>query len=119
MPFPAVAAEARIGGVGIPFGYAPGDTYSLVVTNPDLLFKWHTHSIQTKAQVSWNLSLLAPQLGIGAAYGISDAGGGHYSQLEYYRNGALQPDLTEVEDAFGQLGYPLNSNHLLIICKLL
>jgi hypothetical protein len=81
--------------------------YELEIANPDLAFNWDTHTISSKVQASWDLSLLTPHLGIGAAYGISNAGGGLYSQVVYEKDDVAQPDLSEVESVFDQLGYPI------------
>ena len=77
----------------------------LTITDPDLVFLWETHTIQAKAQASWDLALLTPHLGFGAAHGFSSAGGGLYSSLAY--NGAGSYDLADVQYAFDQLGYPI------------
>jgi hypothetical protein len=85
-----------------PFG--PG-VYTLTITNPDLVFNWKTHTIQAKAQASWDLKILTPHLGFGAAHGFSNAGGGLYSTLAYSNtNGST---LADVQDAFEKLSYPI------------
>jgi hypothetical protein len=91
----------------VTLGGYPAGLYQVVITDPDLAFNWDTHTIQTKAQASWDLAILTPHLGFGAAYGFSHAGGGLFSQLEYQINGVPQADLSDLEDVFGQLGYPI------------
>ena len=82
-------------------GYASG-VYELVITDPDLSFQWDTHTIEAKAQASWNLLIFTPHLGLGAAYGISKAGGGLFSSLTV--NGTT---LADVQSVFSYYGYPV------------
>jgi hypothetical protein len=84
-------------------GYAGAQ--SLTITDPDLVFQWDTHTIEAKAQASWNLFILTPHLGIGAAYGISNAGGGLFSTLTY--SGPY--DMATVQSVFASYGYPVPS----------
>jgi hypothetical protein len=78
-------------------------TYELTITDPDLAFNWDTHTIQGKAQASWDLAVLTPHVGFGVAYGFADAGGGLFSSLSY--NNENGTDLTDVQNAFEALGY--------------
>jgi len=87
--------------VMIAAGYGGGHT--LTITDPDLVFSWDTHTIEAKAQASWNLLLFTPHLGIGAAYGISNAGGGLFSTLAY----GGPNDLDTVKSVFASAGYPI------------
>jgi len=82
-----------------------GIYHRLVITDPDLAFKWDTHTIQAKAQASWNLAILTPHAGIGAAYGFSNAGGGLFSQLVYQTDDVSTFD--DVESVFSKYGYPV------------
>ncbi len=88
------------------YGTTPG-SYELFFTNPDLLFTWDTHTIDVKAQASWNLAFLTPHLGLGAAYGISNAGGGLSSTMQFMEGGTPNPDLTDLQAAFASYGYPV------------
>jgi hypothetical protein len=87
-------------------GYG-GTFHELAITDPDLAFNWDAHTIQGKAQASWNLALLTPHVGFGAAYGIANAGGGLFSQLTYNTDDAGAPTLDDVISVFNQLGYPV------------
>ncbi len=87
-------------------GYTGGTLYELTITNPDLTFTWDTHTIEAKAQASWNLAILTPGIGIGAAYGISTAGGGLVSTLTYSDNDPATITLADVQQAFANQGYP-------------
>jgi hypothetical protein len=80
----------------------PAGLYELIITDPDLVFQWDTHTIEAKAQASWNLAFLTPHLGLGAAYGISNAGGGLFSSLAV--NGTT---LADVQSVFAYYGYPV------------
>lgn len=79
-------------------GYAGAHT--LTITDADLAFDWSSHVFQGKAQASWNLWLLTPHIGVGAAYGISTAGGGVYSSV-LYTGGADLPTAQSVLESFG------------------
>jgi hypothetical protein len=82
----------------------PAGTYTITVADPDLVFSWQTHTIQAKAHASWDLAILTPHVGFGAAHGFSQAGGGLFSSLSYQLdNGTPQ----EVADAFEAFGYPI------------
>ena len=80
-------------------GY-PG-VHTLTLTNPDLIFRWDTHTIEAKAQASWNALIFTPSIGIGTAYGISNAGGGLSSTVVY----AGPNDLATVQSVFEGYGY--------------
>jgi hypothetical protein len=84
-----------------PAGY-PG-THELIISDPDLAFQWDTHTIEAKAQASWNLLILTPHLGLGAAYGISNAGGGLFSSLSY----SGPATFADVQSVFASYGYPV------------
>ncbi len=53
----------------------PGDNVQFAAAG-DAFMEWETHVIDLKAQVSKSLLILTPYAGVGAAYGISNAGGG-------------------------------------------
>ncbi|MBA7476845.1 hypothetical protein ES707_12241 [subsurface metagenome] len=60
---------------------SPYDTASITVTAPELTFTWETHTMVAKLQASKNLLIFTPHVGLGAAYGISEAGGGLSSEV--------------------------------------
>ena len=97
-------APSEVIDISVPMNDAlyPG-THTLTLTEPDLVFNWDTHTIEAKAQASWNLAILTPSLGIGAAYGISNAGGGLSSTLVY----GGPNDLATVQSVFAGYGYPV------------
>jgi hypothetical protein len=108
--------RGRIGIADLPFGQnidistymnaeGYGGTHELVMTNPDLVFTWDTHAIEAKVQASWKLLIFTPSVGLGGAYGISNAGGGLFSNLEYYEGGVPNPDLTNVQSVLAKYGY--------------
>ncbi len=97
-------AASEVVDVSVPMnnaGYA--GTHTLTLTEPDLVFNWDTHTIEAKAQASWNLAILTPGIGIGAAYGISNAGGGLSSTLLY----TGPNNLATVQSVFASYGYPV------------
>ena len=58
-----------------------GSNHTLGFTNPSLNFFWNTSVIDAKVQLSKNLFIITPYIGLGAAYGISNAGGGMQSAM--------------------------------------
>jgi hypothetical protein len=61
-----------------------------------------------KVQASWDLTILTPHLGIGAAYGLSNAGGGLSSDV-LFNGGAISPqEIQDVKEAMAAAGYPLD-----------
>ncbi len=74
-----------------------GSTYILRVTAPEASFSWQTHTIMAKAQVSKNLLIFTPSLGVGAAYGRSSAGGGLSSSVQYSTDGTTFNTMTDAE----------------------
>jgi len=102
-----VSSEERIDIHDAMVGYGyPEDTYELIIANPDLVFAWDTHTIDAKAQASWNALIFTPSIGIGAAYGISNAGGGLNSSLTYEVGGS-PGNLADVQTVFESYGYPI------------
>jgi hypothetical protein len=85
------------------YGY-PAGNYDIDVADPDLIFSWETHTIQAKAQASWDLAILTPHLGFGAAHGFSQAGGGLFSSVSYTLDNGTP---AEVIAAFDAYGYPV------------
>jgi hypothetical protein len=81
------------------FGNVPG-TDVLGFTDPEVGFALQTHSIVAKLQVSKNLFIFTPHLGIGAAYGISNAGGGLSSDVLYNGSPITQGQIDAIEAAF-------------------
>ena len=57
-------------------GLPSGGTYTFTFQNPTFNFFWNTNVIDAKVQVSKNLFIITPYIGLGASYGISNAGGG-------------------------------------------
>jgi hypothetical protein len=55
----------------------------LQATAPELNMIWDTHTFVGKVQASKKLLLFTPHIGLGAAYGASDVGGGVSSKVEY------------------------------------
>ncbi len=90
--------------------YLGGTTHQLVFSDPDLTFNWDTHTIEAKAQASWNALIFTPGIGIGAAYGISNAGGGLSSTIVYNTDsGATFSDLQNAMQSAGYAVPSLNS----------
>jgi hypothetical protein len=87
---------------------APLDLHSITVTSPELTFALQTSTFVGKVQASWNLAILTPHLGIGAAYGLSNAGGGLSSEILYDGVAITPQQIQDVKDAFAAAGYPLD-----------
>jgi len=83
------------GSVGVPDIVGTGDyivnlaPYGglLKASAPELTFTWDTHTFVSKLQASKNLFIFTPHLGLGAAYGISNAGGGVSNDVYYDPDG--------------------------------
>ena len=88
-------------------GWDGAAQHDLVISDPDLIFNWDTHTIDAKVQASWNALVFTPSIGIGAAYGISNAGGGLSSSLNYVTTDLGGPTFADVQTAFANLGYPV------------
>jgi hypothetical protein len=86
-----------------------GGTYNLLATAPDLAFSWQTHAITAKVQLSKNLLIFTPHVGLGAAYGISQAGGGVQSAIQVDDDGTFDPitqaQIDAIKAAFVNAGY--------------
>lgn len=106
------------GNVGIPdvvgAGYtidtfpAPYDTASITISDPELTFAWQTHTLVAKLQASKDLAILTPHLGIGAAYGISEAGGGLSSEITGSGIDVSDPaEIQALKDALVANGIPV------------
>jgi len=87
-------------------GPLAGET--ITVTAPELAFTWQTQSFVAKLQASKNLFIFTPHLGLGAAYGISDAGGGLSSTVTYSGGDINDPATVEqIETALAAAGLPV------------
>jgi hypothetical protein len=105
VPDIASGTTLNIADIMTTFGGKPfGPTYELVFTDPDLDLTWESHVIEAKAQLSKNLLIFTPHVGVGAAYAMtSSVGGGMVSDVEYYEDGS--PGVwQDVIDAFNAAG---------------
>jgi len=76
-------------------------THTIGFTNPSLNFFWNTSVIDVKVQLSKTLFIITPFIGLGASYGISNAGGGMQSAMTVDGSPATQSDLDQINSAFG------------------
>ncbi|HUI68934.1 MAG TPA: hypothetical protein VL354_00350 [Spirochaetia bacterium] len=77
---------------------AGSNTYYLQFTNPSLNMFWNSNVIDLKIQVSKNLFIITPFVGLGVSYGISNAGGGMQSAMQVSTdNGATYHNVTQTE----------------------
>jgi hypothetical protein len=83
-------------------------THTLTMSSPDLAFNWQSSVIEAKVQVSKQLLIFVPTVGLSAAYGMSTAGGGLSSTVTY--QGSAPNGMTDVQTVFGKLGYTVPSN---------
>jgi len=94
------------GNVGIPDVFGTGN-YDIDLTGypglgilrasaPELSMVWDTHTFVGKIQASKNLFLFTPHIGLGAAYGSSDVGGGVSSSVLYDPDGGA-PDFAKID----------------------
>lgn len=107
------------GGVGIPglldsgidlgttdTGYPALDSelQKLSFSNPELFFNWESHVIDLKLQLSKNLFIITPYIGLGGSYGISKAGGGVKSDVLYNSAPITDSQIQNIYDAFAAAG---------------
>jgi hypothetical protein len=78
-----------------------GNTHYIDFSNPSLNFFWNTSVIDAKVQLSKTLFIITPYIGVGASYGISNAGGGMQSTMQIDGGAATQPQLDQINSAFG------------------
>jgi len=83
-----------------------GHTYDIQFSNPSLNMFWNSNVIDAKIQVSKNLFIITPYIGLGMSYGISHAGGGMQSQMQVSTDGGAaapvtQAQLDQFNSAFG------------------
>jgi len=87
----------------------PEDAHYIEITSPELTFAIQTSTFVGKVQASWDLELLTPHLGIGAAYGLSSAGGGLSSDILYDGATPMTPtQIQDIKDAFAGYGYTID-----------
>ncbi|UCF98369.1 MAG: hypothetical protein JSV89_02270 [Spirochaetaceae bacterium] len=87
----------------------PLDADFIEITSPELTFALKTSTFVGKVQASWNLAILTPHLGIGAAYGLSTAGGGLSSDVLYNGVSPMTPsEIQQIIDAFASYGYSID-----------
>ena len=82
--------------------------YTLEVTLPELTFAMQTSTFVGKVQASWDLAILTPHLGIGAAYGLSKAGGGLSSDVLYNGSTMTSTDIQNIKDVLASYGYTVD-----------
>jgi len=82
--------------------------YELTITSPELTFAMQTSTFVGKVQASWDLKLLTPHLGIGAAYGLSTAGGGLSSDVLYNGSPMTATDIENIKDVLATYGYTID-----------
>jgi hypothetical protein len=88
----------------VAYGKPAGPVYELEFSDPALAFTWESHVVEAKAQISKNLLIFTPHLGIGAAYAIkSVVGGGLFSSVAYLEGGT-PGNLQDAKDAFTAAG---------------
>jgi len=82
--------------------------YELTITSPELTFAMQTSTFVGKVQASWDLAILTPHLGIGAAYGLSKAGGGLSSDVLYNGSPMSAADIQNIKDVLAIYGYTID-----------
>jgi hypothetical protein len=87
----------------------PSGSNVLQFTSPELAFAVQTHSFIAKLQASKKLFIITPHIGLGAAYGISNAGGGLSSDVYYNGSPISSSDITAIEDAFAAAPPPYDA----------
>lgn len=83
----------------------PGSGDELSFSDPDLTFNWRSSVIDFKVQASKQFLVVTPFAGLGTSLGISSAGGGLESELQYKGTAADSSDIKDIEDAFEGAGF--------------
>jgi len=78
-----------------------GTTYAIQFQNPSLNFFWNSNVIDLKVQLSKNLFIITPFIGLGASFGISNAGGGMQSAILLNGVAPTQTQLNQMNSALG------------------
>ncbi len=78
-----------------------GTNHTIAFSDPSLNFFWNTSVIDAKVQLSKTLFIITPYIGLGASYGISNAGGGMQSAMQVDGGPATQSQLDQINSAFG------------------
>lgn len=86
-----------------------GGPDSLSMSDPDLRFNWRSSVVDLKAQVSKQFVVVTPYAGLGTSVGISSAGGGLESELQYSDDGGTyenvsQSEIDQIEQGFEDAG---------------
>jgi hypothetical protein len=68
-------------------GYA--GSYSYTFNQPSVTFDWQCNVIEARVQLSKRVLFMTPNIGMGAAYGISNAGGGLLGTVAYSATGDM------------------------------
>ncbi len=83
------------------------DVYVLELQDPDVYLNWEASTIDFKLQVSKNLLILTPFLGVGAAYGESTAGGGLQSDVLIGGVPITDAQIEDIKAYYAQSGEPV------------
>jgi len=107
---PTNAGSVTLGPVS---GLPSGGTHTFTFQSPTLNFFWNTNVIDARVQVSKNLFIITPYVGLGAAYGISQAGGGLISQITEDGGTPNSQDITYINNLLGS-NYSASNQQLLV-----
>jgi hypothetical protein len=71
------------------------------ITDGDMVYEWNANVIDVKAQVSKNLLIFTPSVGIGYSYGFAQAGGGMDATIKIDGSDPTPTQLDAIESATG------------------
>ena len=107
----SVAIQGILGGNQqideVQYGPLPTDVYTIELQDPDVFLDWQASTIDLKLQVSKNLLILTPFIGIGAAYGESTAGGGLQSDVLIGGVPITPAQIQQIKDYYDLIGEPI------------
>ena len=86
----------------------PG-TYSYTFNQPSVTFGWQGNVIEARVQLSKRVLFLTPSIGLSAAYGISNAGGGLLATATYSATGGGTATEQQAAAVLQGLGLPVPS----------
>jgi len=99
--------EAPLDGVGMASGVDLSSMGLGVLSfpTPNARFQMQSNVLDAKLQISKSLLIITPYLGVGYAYGWSNAGGGISGTVNYDDSPITSTQISAIEDAFASAGY--------------
>ncbi len=75
--------------------------HTVSMSSADMVYEWSANVIDVKAQISKNLFILTPSVGLGYSYGFSQAGGGMDANILVDGHTPTPSEISTIESATG------------------